>query len=91
MTRWEPPDGLPQFVRILQHCATADAVRLLAQAFETCAADAVLQDFRLRSAAPALLAACKRALETTETGRALDWAQLSAAVDEAERTEAPVA
>jgi hypothetical protein len=87
MTPWIPPTGLEAFVRVLQRCSTADAVSLLAQAFETCAADAVLQDFRLRGAASQLLAACKAARETADTGRALDWAQLSAAVDQAERTE----
>ena len=91
MTPYEPPHGLAPFVAVLQRCSAEEAVNLLALAFRNCAADAVTQDMRLRFAAPALLAACKRALETTETGRALDWAQLSAAVDQAERTEAPVA
>jgi hypothetical protein len=91
MTRWEPPDGLAHFVHLLQHCAPADAIGLLTRAFETCAAAAVLQDFQVRAAAPHLLAACKAALETADTGRALDWHRLMAAVEEAERCEAPVA
>jgi hypothetical protein len=64
---------------------------VLVLAFRDCAAAALLQDVRLHVAAPTLLAACKAALETAETGRALDWPALTAAVDQAERTEAPVA
>jgi hypothetical protein len=84
MTPWTPPTGLEPFVRLLQRCGTADAVRLLARAFETCAADAILQDYRLRGAAPQLLAACKAALATADTGTALDWHRLTAAIEQAE-------
>jgi hypothetical protein len=91
MIPYVPPQGLADFVYVLQRCPPRDAERVLALAFQDCAHDAILQDMRLRFAAYDLLAACKAALDTTESGRALDWAQLSAAVDQAERTEvAPV-
>jgi hypothetical protein len=86
--KYEPPPGMTEFVRVLQRCSAKDAENLLALAFENCAADAITQDLRLRIAAPALLAACKLALATAETGRALDWQALTDAIA---RVEAPVA
>jgi hypothetical protein len=91
VTPYEPPHGMADLVWLLQHCAPDEAARVLALAFRDCAAAALVQDFRLHVAAPTLLAACKAALATAETGRALDWATLVAAVDQAERLEAPVA
>ena len=91
MTPYEPPKGLADFVRVLQRCSTTDAIELLTLAFKTCQADAVTQDFRLRYAAPALLAACKQALDTADTGRALDWTALTAAIAQVDRLEGPVA
>ena len=90
MTPYDPPDGLVDFVRVLQHSAPRDAANLLALAFKNCAHDAVTQYIRLHYAAPVLLAACKAALDTVETGRALDWTLLTAAVEQAERVEAAV-
>lgn len=91
MTLYEPPNGVADFVRVLQASPPRDAERILALAFKNCAHDAVTQYIRLHYAAPVLLAACKRALETAETGRALDWQTLTEAVEQAERAEAPVA
>jgi hypothetical protein len=91
MTAYQPPDGLASFVRVLQHCDPSRAANLLTLAFHNRAHDAVTQYIRLHYAAPVLLAACKQALETVETGRALDWAVLVAAVEQAERLEAPIA
>lgn len=90
MTPYEPPHGMADLVWLLQHCAPDEAARVLALAFRDCAAAALVQDFRLHVAAPTLLAACKAALETAESGRALDWTALTAAVEEAERCEVPV-
>jgi hypothetical protein len=90
VTPYEPPNGMADLVRIVQAVSPSRAADLLALAFQDCAADALTQDLRLRFAAPVLLAACKRALETIETGRALDWPSLVTAVDQAERSEAPV-
>jgi hypothetical protein len=89
MTPYEPPQGMADFVHVLQHCAARDAARLLTLAFRDCANDAILQEIRLRIAAPELLEAGKRACDTLETGRALD--ALVAAVDQAERGEVPIA
>jgi hypothetical protein len=89
MTPYEPPQGMADFVRTLQAVSPSRAADLLALAFTTCAADALTQEFRLHYAAPVLLAACKQALETAETGRALNWATLSAAVEQAETQPLP--
>jgi len=89
MTPYKPPKGMADFVHVLQHCAARDAASLLALAFRECANDAMLQEIRLRIAAPELLEACKLARDTLETGRALD--ALVAAVDQAEHGEAPIA
>jgi hypothetical protein len=86
MTPYVPPKGMTDLVRVLQHCSADDAARVLVLAFQDCACDAILQD-RLRFAAYDLLAACKAALETADTGRALDWHRLTAAIEQAERTE----
>jgi len=59
---YEPPTGLREFVQLLQRASTDDAVDLLRMAFDNAAAAAIVDDFRLRTAAPALLDACKRAL-----------------------------
>jgi hypothetical protein len=91
MKAYEPPNGMADFVRILQAVSPRDAADVLGLAFNSCAADAVTQHVIVHNAAPALLAACRQALETAETGRALDWTTLAAAVEQAERTEAPVA
>jgi hypothetical protein len=80
---------MADLVRIVQAVSPSRAADLLALAFQTCAHDAVTDYLRLHYAAPVLLAACKAALATTETGRALDWAALSAAVEQAERTAVP--
>jgi len=88
---YEPPNGIENFVRVLQRCSAADAVNLLALAFNNCAADAVTQDMRLRFAAPQLLAACKLALRATERHEAIDWTELVTAIEKAERIEAPIA
>ena len=89
--KYEPPNGMADFVRVLQRCSPSDAIGLLALAFENCAACAVTQEFRLHCAAPQLLAACKLARDTVETGRALDWNALTAAIEKAEPSEVPVA
>jgi hypothetical protein len=89
VTPYEPPKGMADFVHVLQHSAASDAARLLTLAFRECANHAILQEIRLRIAAPELLEACKLARDTLETGHALD--ALVAAVDQAERGEAPVA
>jgi hypothetical protein len=86
MKPYEPPKGMADLVRVLQACAPADAVELLALAFLDCANNAILQDIRLRIAAPELLAACKLALDIIEKGRTLD--ALMAAVDKAECSDA---
>ena len=82
MTPYVPPQGLADFVHVLQHCAARDAARLLTVAFRDCANDALLQQIRLCLAAPKLLEAGKLACDTLEPGRALD--ALVAAVDQAE-------
>jgi hypothetical protein len=89
MTPYDPPQGMADFVRTLQVVSPSRAADLLALAFTTCAADAISQDFRLRYAAAALLAACKQALETAETGRAFNWDALTAAVEQAETQPLP--
>jgi hypothetical protein len=91
VTPYEPPQGMADLVRIVQAVSPSRAADLLALAFQECAHDAVTDYLRVQYAAPVLLAACKAALATAETGRALNWDALSAAVDQAERTEAPVA
>jgi hypothetical protein len=89
VTPYEPPNGIADLVWLLQHCTPDEAARVLALTFRDCAAAALLQDVRLHVAAPTLLAACKAALATAETGRALDWPALTAAVAQAEPTERP--
>jgi hypothetical protein len=89
VTPYEPPQGMADLVRIVQAVSPSRAADLLALAFQECAHEAVSDYLRLHYAAPQLLAACKAALATAETGRALDWDALTAAVDQAERTEVP--
>jgi hypothetical protein len=90
VTPYEPPQGMADLVRILQAVSPSRAADLLALAFQECAHEAVTDYLRLHYAAPVLLAACKAALATAETGRALDWDTLAAAVEQAERAEVPV-
>jgi hypothetical protein len=90
VTPYDPPQGMADLVRILQAVSPSRAADLLALAFQECAHEAVTDYLRLHYAAPVLLAACKAALDTIETGRALDWQGLFNAVEQAERTEATV-
>jgi len=88
---WEPPNGLENFVRVVQAATPADAADLLRLAFANAAADAVFADYRLRTAAPALLAACRLALAAFERNEAIDWNELTRAIATADRPETPIA
>jgi hypothetical protein len=90
MTPYEPPNGMADFVRILQAVSANKAADLLARAFRECAADALLHDLRLRQAAPALLAACTRARSALERGHVVDWTELTTVIDQAERPEVSI-
>ena len=87
--RYEPPDGMTHFVQVIQRASPEDAADVLRLAFENAAATAMVEEIRLRRAAPLLLAACKLALTAVEQHTTIDWQQLTLAVATAEETEAP--
>lgn len=89
--RYEPPNGMAEFVRVLQLASPEAAADVLRLTFENVAATALVEEIRLRRAAPLLLAACKLALAAIEQGAPLDWTQLTVAITtaEPEHAEAP--
>jgi len=86
---YEPPTGLREFVRLLQRATPEDAADLLRMAFENAAASAIVDDYRLRTAAPALLDACKRALPVYAAHN-IDATNLRRIIDHVEHIDAPL-
>jgi len=80
---YEPPGGVRKFVDILRRADVDDAVDLLAHAFDNAASTALVEDFRLRVAAPGLLDQCRRALPIFEQ-HGIDCTDLRKAIDEVE-------
>jgi hypothetical protein len=87
---WEPPNGMRQFVAVVQNASPDDAEAVLRLAFANAAGDALFNDYRLRNAAPRLLAACRLALAAVERGDAIDWTELTHAIAIAEPPEPAV-
>lgn len=81
---WEPPGGLINFVQIVQRIPEAEAIDLLRSAFDNAAIDAVYTDIRLRNAAPALLDACRLAVQVFELHE-IDCTDLRAALGKVEK------
>ena len=82
--KYEPPDGLPHFVSVLQGATPEDAADLLNLAFENAGQTAIVNEFQLHRAAPALLAACKIALRAAINEHAINPNLLAEAIAEAE-------
>ncbi len=86
---YEPPTGLRSFVVLLQRSTPEDAADLLRMAFDNAAATAIVDDIKLRGAAPALLDACKRALPVYDQHQ-IDATDLRKAINRVEQiTTAP--
>lgn len=82
---WEPPGGLIQFVRIVQRIPEPEAIDLLRSAFDNAGIDAVFTDIRLRNAAPALLDACRFAVQVFELHQ-IDCGELRVAIEKVEQS-----
>jgi hypothetical protein len=76
---YEPPGGLRKFIEILRRAEVDDACAVLRMAFTNAAATALVDDFRLRCAAPGLLDQCRRALPIFEQN-GIDTADLRKAI-----------
>jgi len=81
--RYEPPGGLRKFVEILRRAEVDDAVDLLDHAFDNAAATAIVDDLRLRRAAPGLLEHCRLALPIFER-HGIDTTDLRKAIEDVE-------
>lgn len=82
---YEPPDGMPHFVSVLQRASPEDAADLLRLAFENAGATALVDDLQIRRSAPVLLAACKLALHAAIDKQEINPFVLADAIAEAER------
>lgn len=82
---YDPPGGIVSFVRIIQRAHPHDVADLLQQTFEAAGVDALIDDARVRAAAPQLLAACRGAVASIERDEPVDPLPLVLAITAATR------